>query len=312
MLAGELDDGLARDGYDIPVTPSSRAWLQIHAAVILWGFTAILGRSITLPALPLVWLRMVIVTIALMLLPRFWRELGRMTPRAMAIFAGVGVIVAAHWLAFYSAIKIANASVAASCIALSPVFVALIEPLLSGRPVDRRELVVGAVTVPGVALVVGGTPEGMRAGIAVGALAALLAATFSVLNKRFIAEGGALAVTGLEMAAGAICLTFVSPHLLPGRHDAALLLVLAIGCTLVPYALSLVALRHLTAFAATLAVNLEPVYAILLAIPLLGEQRELSARFYLGVALIIGAVFGHRRHPAGSLDDEWRAAGPTN
>src|SRR5262245_65338133 len=98
----------------------------MHVAVLLWGFTAILGRSITLPALPLVWLRMVVVTLALIFVPRFWRELAAMTPRAKAIFAGIGVLIAIHWIAFYSAIKIANASVAASCIALSPVFVALL------------------------------------------------------------------------------------------------------------------------------------------------------------------------------------------
>jgi drug/metabolite transporter (DMT)-like permease len=65
------------------------------------------------------------------------------------------------------------------------------------------------------------------------------------------------------------------------------------ACTLLPFALSLVALRHLSAFAAQLAVNLEPVYAILLAIVLLGEQRELGAMFYAGVAVILAGVFAH-------------------
>jgi drug/metabolite transporter (DMT)-like permease len=42
-----------------------------------------------------------------------------------------------------------------------------------------------------------------------------------------------------------------------------------------------------------LAVNLEPVYAIVLAIVLLGEQRELTPLFYLGVVIILGAVLVH-------------------
>jgi len=73
----------------------------------------------------------------------------------------------------------------------------------------------------------------------------------------------------------------------------ALLAVLAVGCTLLPFALSLVALRELSAFAAQLAINLEPVYAIVLAILLLGEQRELGATFYVGVAVILAAVLAH-------------------
>ena len=105
----------------------------MHFCVLLWGFTAILGKTITLEALPLVWLRMVVVTLALLVLPGFWRGLRRMSTRLMLIYAGIGVFVTAHWITFYSAIKVANASVAATCMALTPVFVALIEPVLVKR-----------------------------------------------------------------------------------------------------------------------------------------------------------------------------------
>jgi drug/metabolite transporter (DMT)-like permease len=72
-----------------------------------------------------------------------------------------------------------------------------------------------------------------------------------------------------------------------------LLLTLALACTLLPFALSFVALRHMSAFAAQLAVNLEPVYAIVLAIVLLGEQRELTLQFYAGVTIILLGVLVH-------------------
>src|SRR5262245_34604568 len=267
----------------------------MHFCVVLWGFTAILGRMITLQALPLVWMRMVVVTLALFLFPGFWRGLIAMSPRLIAIYAGIGLLVTAHWISFYSAIKFANASVAATCMALTPVFVALIDPWLMKRRFDVREVLFGIAAIPGVALVVGGTPAGMRTGIGIGVLAALFGALFSMLNKRFVHDGDAITVTGLEMVIGAVCLAPVSPHVWPSRHDAILILALAIVCTLVPYALSLVALRHLSAFSAALAVNMEPVYAIVLAILLLGEQRELSLTFYAGVAIIIAVVLSHRR-----------------
>jgi drug/metabolite transporter (DMT)-like permease len=180
--------------------------------------------------------------------------------------------------------------------ALTPVFIAFIEPVLVGRRFDMREVFFGLAVIPGVALVVGGTPAQMRIGIAVGVLSALFAAIFGSLNKRFIEHGEALSVTGLEMGAGAVCLTFVAPRsvlVMPNHHDAILLFVLAIGCTLLPFALSLVALRHLSAFTTALAINMEPVYAILLAIVLLGEQRELTAAFYAGVAIVFVVVFSH-------------------
>jgi ABC-type Mn2+/Zn2+ transport system permease subunit len=45
----------------------ARAIWQTHFCVLLWGLTAILGKLITLPALPLVWWRMLIVVAALAL-----------------------------------------------------------------------------------------------------------------------------------------------------------------------------------------------------------------------------------------------------
>jgi drug/metabolite transporter (DMT)-like permease len=84
-----------------------------------------------------------------------------------------------------------------------------------------------------------------------------------------------------------------SPFAWPQARDAWYLLALAIGCTLLPFALSLVALRKLSAFSTALAINMEPIYAILLAIVLLGEQRELDPSFYLGVAIILAVVFAH-------------------
>jgi len=280
-----------------------KAFLQIHFCVLLWGFTAILGKLITLPALPLVWWRMLIVVAALALVPRVWRGVRAMPRRLMFAYAGIGVLVSLHWLTFYGAIKLSNASVGATCIALATVFTALVEPWLARRRFSKRELALGIAVLPGVALVVGGVPSSMRLGIAVGTLSAFLVALFGSLNKRMVEHGDPLTVTALELGSGTLVMTALAPLMpllfpafagnlfaLPSLHDALYLLGLSLACTLLPFTLSLVALRHMSAFAAQLAVNLEPVYAIVLAIVLLGEQRELTPRFYLGVAIILAAV----------------------
>ncbi|WHZ18749.1 MAG: Permease of the drug/metabolite transporter (DMT) superfamily [Rhodanobacteraceae bacterium] len=286
----------------------TRAHWQLHLCVLLWGFTAILGKLITLTALQLVWWRMLLVTLALLLVPKVWRELRVMPMRRIAAYAGIGALVALHWLTFYSAVKLANASVAATCIALAPVFLAIIEPLVVGRRFDPRELLLGAAVVPGVALVVGGVPAGMRLGVAVGVLSAVLCAVFGAFNKRMADRGGALTVTCIELGAGTVLLTLLTvvwhgegTFALPDLHDALLLLALALACTLLPFALALAVLRKLSAYTVQLATSLEPVYAIVLAVILLGEQHQLDAWFYAGVAIIVGAVFVHpllTRHTA--------------
>ena len=281
--------------------PVSKARLQIHFCVVLWGFTAILGKLITLPALPLVWWRMLLVTVALLLMPPVWRGLRAMPARLRWSYAGIGVLVSLHWLSFYAAIKLSNASVGATCIALGPVFLSFIEPWIARRRFDPRELMIGIAVVPGVAMVVGGVPAGMRVGIVVGALSAMLVALFGSFNKRLVKHGDPLTVTFIELGTGTLFLTALAPLLphagpafaLPGLHDGLLLLALSFGCTLLPFALALVALRHISAFGTQMVTNLEPVYAIVLAIVLLGEQRELDRGFYAGVAVILVAVFAH-------------------
>ncbi|MCW5580629.1 MAG: DMT family transporter [Luteimonas sp.] len=298
------------------MTPHTRALWQIHLCVLLWGFTAILGKLITLPALPLVWWRMGLVVLALLLVPRVWRGLRGLPPKLLLAYAGVGVLVALHWLTFYGAIKLANASVAATCMALATVFTALIEPVVAHRRFSRSELLLGIAVLPGVALVVGGVSTDMRMGIAVGALSALFVALFGSLNKRLVEHADPLTVTAVELGAGTLALTALAPLMplifpafagpllvLPSAPDALWLALLAGACTLFPFALSLIALRHMSAFSAQMAVNLEPVYAIALAMLLLAEQRELTPMFYAGVAIILAAVFAHPLlHPQRRID----------
>lgn len=280
---------------------SNIPYLQIHFSVFLWGFTAILGKLITLAALPLVFWRVLIVTLCLFFWLPVWRQLARVSRRDLRLAIANGALVVLHWLCFYGSIKAANASVAATCMALAPVFLSVVEPLWRRQPFALRDLGVALACIPGVALVVGGIPGEMYWGMLLGVLAAFLAALFGLGNKALAMRMPALALTSIQMGTGALLLAVTLPFWpafgmavdWPAGDDWLWLSVLAVVCTLLPFALSLVALRRLSAFSAQLAVNLEPVYAIALAALLLGEGGELRWTFYAGVALILAAVIGY-------------------
>lgn len=280
---------------------SNIPYLQIHFSVFLWGFTAILGKLITLAALPLVFWRVLIVTLCLFFWLPVWRQLARVSRRDLRLAIANGTLVVLHWLCFYGSIKAANASVAATCMALAPVFLSVVEPLWRRQPFALRDLGVALACIPGVALVVGGIPGEMYWGMLLGVLAAFLAALFGLGNKALAMRMPALALTSIQMGTGALLLAVTLPFWpafgmavdWPAGDDWLWLSVLAVVCTLLPFALSLVALRRLSAFSAQLAVNLEPVYAITLAALLLGEGGELRWTFYAGVALILAAVIGY-------------------
>ncbi len=294
--------------------PETRtAWLQIHFCVFLWGFTAILGRLISIPALSLVLWRMLLVALLLFCVPKVWRGISRLSLRHGAAFAGVGVLVAMHWVTFYLSVKLANASVTATCMALSPIFLCVLEPLITGRRFELNEMFIGLLVLPGIALLVGGTPEDMNVGVLIGVVSALLAALFAACNKRLILRTDSLTATGIEMLSGGLLVLLLAIGFvgmrgneaqatqllpsaaqlfaLPGQQDLIYLAVLAVICTLLPFALSLRALRHLSAYASSLAVNMEPIYAIMLAILILDEQKELGVQFYAGASIILLVVF---------------------
>ena len=280
-----------------------RAYIELHGAVLLAGFTAVLGELITLSALPLVWWRVLLASISF--LPIYWMSKGgfRLTPKLTWRLCGVGAVVALHWVTFYGSIKLANASIAVLCIALVSLFTALIEPYLLGKRIDWIEVALGALVVPGMALVVGVIRADYYVGLAVGVLSAFLAALFAVLNKRYVDEAPATAIAQVEMAGAWAFLTLTYPLLMqfdmgtsgfwPTATDWPYLLVLVLGCTTLAFLLQMRSLRHLSAFTSNLAYGLEPVYGILLAVLLLRQDRELHPGFYLGATLIVGALVAH-------------------
>jgi len=270
-----------------------RAYAEVHLCVALWGLTAILGRLITLPAGQLVAWRMFLVSLLLAVVPQTWRGLRAMSPWTRVCCGGIGVIVAAHWFFFYSAIKIANASVAVACLGLAPAFAAVLEPAIMRRRFERAEFLLGALSVPGVLLIAGGVPLEMRTGLFIGLVAAALGAVFTTFNKRLAANEDPFAATGLEMAAGAAVLgipAWWGGLVVPAAADFVWLAVLSVACTLLPLVLWLRALRHVTAFGTLVLLNLEPVYAVVLAAICFQEYEQLTPQFYVGTAVVLGTV----------------------
>ena len=280
-----------------------RAYLELHIAVLLFGFTAILGDLIQLSALAIVWWRVFITSISLLFLIRGGKALRRLPWPTILQFMGIGVLVSLHWLAFYGAIKLANASITLICMATASFFTSFLEPLIMRQRVRWYEILLGMAIIPGMALIVSSTDSSMNLGILVGLSAALMAALFATLNKKLIGKADEMSITFLELGSAWLFLSVVLPvyisqsetsiQLLPSRIDWLYLIILSLLCTTLAYVLALRSLRHLSAFASNLAVNLEPVYGIALAWFILQDHKELSPGFYGGVLIILAAVFSY-------------------
>lgn len=285
------------------MTDKIRAYFYLHFCVLIWGFTAILGKLISLQAVPLVWWRVFLCCATLILfIPR--AQFRAVSRKQYLQMLGIGVLVGTHWLCFYGAIKLSNASVAVATMATTSFFAAIAEPVLTRKKIKGYELALGALILPGMTLIAGNINWEMRLGLVVGIVGAMLAAVFSSLNKKMIDENPPppLVMSFTELAGGVAVCSLVLPlwlwhdpatTLLPRQWDWGWLLVLAWICTLLPYYLTLLAMRHISAFATNLTINLEPVYGVLLAAVFFQEHKDLNPNFYLGVLVILLAVFSH-------------------
>jgi drug/metabolite transporter (DMT)-like permease len=275
-----------------------RAHALLHFTVLLWGTTAILGKTIHIAALPLVFYRVAIVTI-LMAAVLVRRRVPFAVPwKRAAELGGAGVLVALHWILFYAAVKLAGVASAVLCQSTITFFTALIEPLVFRRPVRRHELVLGALVVVGVILLLRLEVHGNATGVAMGIVSAFFSAAFGTWNGSLVLRERAERVTLYELAAAAVtcgvCFVGVGGFVAPwdvSLTDWGLLAFLAVACTLLPWLWSLRVLKTLSPYTVAISVSLEPVYSIAFAFLLWPTEERLTARFYVGVALLVGLVF---------------------
>jgi len=276
--------------------PAAHALL--HVTVILWGFTAILGRQISIHAIPLVWYRVLVVVAAFAILMPARGMSMRIPARAMARYAVVGALIGLHWLCFYGAIKQAGIPTAVLTLSTITFFTAVFEPIAFRRRVAVGELAIGAVVVVGVALLVQVELHPDPFGLVLGFASALFAAIFGVLNGRLARHEPPMRLMLYEMGAAIVVVSasfafapsqLVAPWQLSAA-DIAWLAILGVFCTVIPQLWALIVLRTLSPFTVAVSVNLEPVYSLILAAVLFPDSAPLSARFYGGTAVLLALV----------------------
>ena len=278
-----------------------KAYLQLHIAIFLYGFTAILGKLITLSELSLVWWRMLLTTISFLFFPKMIQLFKAIPVKVRWQLFGIGIIIALHWVCFFGAIKYSNVSICLVCMATGAFFTAIIEPIVFKQSIKKYEIFLGLMIIPGMYLVVQSTSWDMMTGIVLAIISAILAVFFSIFNKRMVDHTDTNVITFVELGSGWLFLTLLLPFYLyyfetsiqPTWLDLGYLLVLALLCTTLAFVLNLNALKHISAFNANLAINLEPVYGILLAWLIFQENKEVGQYFYIGVLIVLFSVFSY-------------------
>lgn len=278
-----------------------KAFIQLHIAVFLAGFTGILGRLISFNEGMIVWYRLLFTAITMWLLFGVRKKIQEIPLVDILKIGGVGFIAAMHWVTFYGSIKYSNVSVALVCFSSIGFFTALFEPLILRKKMNWIELLLGLITICGIYIIFHFDAQ-YKTGIIIGIISAILASLFPIFNREFLKRINVETMLTWQQTGGLITLSvllpfylqkFPTPTFIPGWEDLLWLLVLAWFCSVIAFQFSSNALKKLSAFTVNLSFNLEPVYGIILAFIVYKENEFLSRWFYAGFAIIAVALIIH-------------------
>lgn len=273
--------------------------LKLHFVVLIYGFTAILGKLISLPATQLVWYRMIIAAITFYIFLRCRKTSLNVSREQFFKLFGIGIIVALHWITFFGAIKYSNVSVVLGCLATSTLFTSLLEPLFFRKRINGVEVFIGLLIIMGLYMIFRYETR-YSTGVIVALISAFLAGLFTVINKKMVMHHKASLISFYEMIGGISGITIYlvfsgwggSRLNFPSPNDFLYLIILGMICTAYAFAIQVDIMKHLSAYTVALTINLEPVYGIVMAYFLFGESEHMTGGFYIGTAIILTSVLG--------------------
>ena len=272
-------------------------YFHLHVIVFIWGFTAILGKLISLEALDLVWFRMLFASFFIIGYLLFKKESIKVPFKVLVGFVISGIIIAAHWYTFYQAIKISNISITLACLSTGAFFASLIEPLFYKRKVIWYEVAFGLFAVIGISIIFN-VETNYKWGIILAISSAFLSALFSVINSKYAKQYNSNIISFYELSSGVL---FLSLYLLATEkfsvsffqlslEDLIWLFILASICTAYAFSASIKVMKFLSPFTVMLTINLEPVYGIILALFIFKDSEHMNSLFYIGAAIILVTV----------------------
>ncbi len=286
------------------MNPVLKDFAKLHFIVFLWGFTAIIGKEISISSADVVMYRTGLAALVLWAYLYVGKKGLRFPPNVILKFSLTGLIIATHWFLFFESARVSNVSVCLAGMATTTFWTSLVEPLLTKRKVKLIEVLLGLMVIGGLYMIFRFEFNNAK-GLVLAMGSALMAALFSVINAGFAKQHSQYGITFYEMLAAfigtAIFIPFYKTYMLdstviydiPLSEDWGLLLLLSIVCTVYAFSASVELMKRISAFAVNLTVNMEPVYGIIMALLIYGESEEMSNGFYYGTMIIMAAVFSY-------------------
>lgn len=280
---------------------SLRDYFKLHFLVFLWGFTAILGKLVSIPAMEMVFYRTLLAALGTAVVMVFLGRSFTVTIGDKLKVLATGIIVALHWLTFFASGRVANVSVSLIGFATASLWTAFLEPWMKRQRPSLLEILLGCMVILGLAVILSYDFQ-YKAGLALGIASGFTAALFSVINSRLVSRVSSYAITFYEMTGAFLTLALLLPlykrffavdhalHLSPALLDWVWIAILAWVCSVYTFTEGVNLMKKVSVFLIQLTLNLEPLYGMVLAVLFFQEHQQMNLSFYGGTLIILLAV----------------------
>lgn len=279
----------------MPKNNNIQTYLLLHFIVLLFGLSGVAGKYVSFDAEYILWWRVVLGQIPLVLIVLLSsRYKGQIKFHRKAFL--MGFVLCIHWFSFFYSIKISNVAVGLVTLASSPFFNTMINSLFYTKRIDFAEMLFAAMGVLALSFMLNADIQYLE-GFFWGFVSAFGAALFSLQNERMVKHRSPINITLNELNA---CILMASAYILFFSEPITLLEgtledylgVIFLGVVLVSFAYLMMTrlMKSLSSYTVLLAINLEPVYGILVALLLFGESEHMSTEFYYGAVILISTL----------------------
>jgi drug/metabolite transporter (DMT)-like permease len=276
-------------------------YLKLHFIVFLWGFSAILGKLVAIPAVEMVLFRSVIAAGGMAVVIYFSNGSFKVSGSDSIKLLLIGFIVALHWISFFGSARVSNVSVSLVGFATNSLWAALLEPWFNNTRLKKYEVVLGCVVVLGLYIIFSFDFQ-YKLGLIIGIVAGFTSALFSCFNSRMVKRVPARTITFYEMIGVCTATLLFLPiykftwaenqllQLAPSWKDWIFIALLAIVCSVYAYTVAVELMKRVSVFMIQLTLNLEPLYGIIMAVIIFEQKEKMNLNFYIGTLVILGAV----------------------
>lgn len=281
----------------------SKPHLELHFIILLNSLIPSVVRLINLPSVEIVFFRTLTASVLLWGILRIKKRKKVTDTQTILKLLSLGLLVSLYWILSILSAKISTASICLVGMATTSLWVAFLEPFLTGKKRQPFQVVIGLNAILGIYIIFNSGFE-YGWGLTVAIISAFFGALLTILSAKFAKKYHQQTITFYQMGGAWIGTSLFLPFYINffsksgafqwsmSLEDLVLIIALALTFSVWAYSVFIKIMKKIAPFTVALVSNLAPVYGMIAAVAFF-KAPPMSKGFYIGTLLLLLSVFAY-------------------